>query len=529
MANIVSNSLAAGVSVTVKNEALAGGASVLPRKIVIFATPLETNIGNVPLGFPKLALSPDEVGALAGNGSMAHRLAIAAFRGANGEVPISLVYEEEAAGAVAATWTLTYDGTPTVSGSHWLYIAGDLYQIPIAINDTPTVIGDRVVNKVLANPACPVTAVNVSGVVTFTAKTKGAWGNGITIRDNQRPAEDQTLPAGLTAEIAVTGAGTLNPDFATDLPAALGAGDSANEKRFTDLIHGYGQDNVILDALSNYVGPGNDYTGLYSGTVARPLRSIIGNVDTGSDGLSAVMAFADNRKQDRTNHMICKPGSLTHPAEIGAEVAAIAARVNNAYAEGSTQEYILSGVDPGIVARQQKLTSTDGDWTTEYTNRDMAVKAGVATTIVEDGSVMIEDLMSFYHPSSIAPESNAYRFSRNISLTQNVLVNFFNTFDTEKWKGFTIVADKSFVQSPGAKVRDRDDVVAEIVGLVNSFGKLAWLYRAQDTIDYIAKNRGAITLRPDGTGFSISLPLTYSGIGNKMIVSAFIDTAIRTA
>ncbi|GHU93300.1 hypothetical protein FACS189479_04470 [Spirochaetia bacterium] len=522
MGNITAGSLAAGVSVVVKNVPLSGGAGVLSRKIALFATPAAANVSNVNLNTPTLVLGPDEVGAKAGMGSMAHRLALAAFRGSDRSIPIYMCYSAEAAGAVAASWRITYTGTPTQSGSHFLYIAGKLYQIPVIMNDTPTVIGQRAVNAITADPECPVSAVNVSGAVTLTAKSKGAWGNGITITQNQRPAEDQSLPAGLTSTITTVAAGSLNPDMAAALRSTLGDGDSANEQTFTDVIHGYGQDATVLDALADYVGRGNDFTGLYSGTVARPFRSAWGDTATGSAGLSALKTFTDGRPTDRTNSVVSKPGSLTHPAEIAAEYMGVLARINNDRAEASPEGLILSGVDPGIMAR-----AAGDDWTTDYTNRDLAVKAGISPLTVEDGAVKITNAVSVYHPSSIPIENNAYRRMRDLSITQNILYNLKRTFMSEKWLGFTVVKDKAFVQDANARryARDIGDVRGELLTQFNSFVSLGWLFSIDAVITSL-KKPGAIALRPDGSGFNMYPECVYSGEGLIKVINTAIDTRV---
>ncbi|MDR2433241.1 MAG: hypothetical protein LBD47_01560 [Treponema sp.] len=161
------------------------------------------------------------------------------------------------------------------------------------------------------------------------------------------------------------------PDVAADLPLALGGGDSANEAGFTAIVHGYGKDSTVLDALSEYNGIGNENIGLYQETIARPFRSLVGDVSPGSDGLAALIFYTDTRKTDRTNGIVCRPGSLTHPAEIAAEALGYMEITNAQFAEKGYSDAPLSGIDPGILAR-----NAGQDWTTEYTNRDLAVHTG---------------------------------------------------------------------------------------------------------------------------------------------------------
>jgi hypothetical protein len=312
------------------------------------------------------------------------------------------------------------------------------------------------------------------------------------------------------------------PELAADLEAGLGTGDSANEQNFTGVVDGYGKDSQILDAKSQYVGEGNDYVGLYSRTVARPFRSMTGDVSAGSAGLQAAIAFTNNRKLDRCNGMAVKPGSLTHPQEIAAEALGYMEYMANDRAEASYIDGVLSGVDPGIVARD-----AGQDWTTEYTNRDLAVRSGVSPLIVNSGSVKAQNVVSFYRPDNIPEISNMYRRMRDIAITQNVLFNLMKNFSSPKWQGFTVVKDKSLVTMAinRAKARDVDDVKDDDLALINSFMGMAWLFDTAYPIQKL-KEPTAVQTRLDGGGFDNSLCLIYSGEGGILDTRVYVDCSI---
>jgi phage tail sheath gpL-like len=497
--SMTSNSLAAGQGFGIKNEVFKTGAQVLGRKLLILATPLKANESGVSLNVPTPVISPEDVASRGGFGAMAHRLAIAAFRGSK-----------------AVT------GPSTATGYLYLYVAGKLYQITVATGKTPTEIGDLIVSALSSDSECPVKAVNAAGVVTFTALSKGIWGNYLTIAVNQDLAADQALPSGVSVAITAMSGGSGVPDVATDIKTALGSGDSANEAFFTDVIHGYVQDSTVLDALSSYVGEGNEYVGLYDRNIHRPFRSLTGDVSTGSTGLSALLTLGAGRKQDRCNGVLPKPGSLTHPSEIAAEAMGYMAAANNERAEASYVGHVLSGVDPGLVARQ-----AGNDWTTEYTNRDTAVKAGISATVVESGSVVLQNVITFYHPDSIPQKSNAFREMANVSKTQNILYNRALAYSTEYWQAFTVVNDKAkvTVAASRAKARDRNDAIATELSLIKSFMANGWLYDDQYSIDAL-KAADAVTVREGGDGFNVQVPYIYSGVGNIIDTEAYVDTSI---
>jgi phage tail sheath gpL-like len=522
MGVILDSSVAAGLSVRVDNTPLAFGSSVLARKIVIFATAIPSYEGQYPAGMPFLVLSPEDAGSKTGFGSMAHRLALAAFRGSKNAVPVYLVIEDDDSSAAAAAGTLTLTVSNPAAGTLYLYAAGKRFAVPVQKTDTSSLLGDQVEAAINADLACPVTAANVDGTVTFTAKSKGPWGNGITLALNQRPAEKEKLPAGVTAVITAMAGGAGLPRFSADLPSALGAGDSANEAGFTALLHGYGSDSAVLDALSQYNGTGNENEGLYQETIARPLRSLIGDTAAGSEGLSALIAFTGNRKLDRTTGVIARPGSLTHPAEIAAEALGYMELVNAGLAEGGYVDAPLSGADPGVIAH----TAPGQDWTTEYTNRDLAVHNGISTTIVQGGSVLIQDMVSFYRPDSVPEASRAFTRMRNISITQNIIATWKQVFGSAKWKNFTVVENTATVQNSAsrAKARDIGVVKDDLLSLVNACMGRAWIYSTAPSVAFL-KTSQAVQVRPDGSGYNTLVPLVFSGEGRIMRNEITMDTS----
>jgi phage tail sheath gpL-like len=505
----------------VQNVPLAFSGDVLARKIVIFATALAAYSGKHPLKMPFLVLSPEEAAARCGPGSMAHRLALAAFRGSKSAVPVYAVIEEDADGAAAAAGTLAFTVSNPQAGTLSLYIGGKKYAVPVQGIDTATLLGGRAAAAVNKDESSPVSAANVDGVVTFTAKSKGPWGNGITVELNQRPAEGEANPQGVTAAVTPMTGGTGVPDFAGDLAAALGSGDSANEAGFTALLHGYGKESAVLDALSQYNGVGNENEGLYQETVARPLRSLIGDTATGSAGLAALIALADTRKLDRTTGVFPRPGSLTHPAEIAAEALGYMEITNADKAERGYADSPLSGVDPGIIAR-----AAGQDWTTEYTNRDMAVHSGIGTSMVKGGVTVMEDTVTFYRPDNIPEKSRAFRRMRDISIIQNMQAGYKQLFGSVKWTNFTVVGNVANVQNSAnrADARDVDMVKDDLLSLITAFMNRAWIYDPAPSVAFL-KTAQAVQRRDGGAGFNTRVPYVLSGEGNIMDNVVELDTS----
>jgi hypothetical protein len=298
----------------------------------------------------------------------------------------------------------------------------------------------------------------------------------------------------------------------------LGTGDSANEDFYTDVVHGYGTDTTTLDAISAYVGAGNDFLGLYSKTVSRPFRVLIGDTAAGSSGLSALIAISDVRKTDRASGILSVPGSASHPAEIAAQALGHMARINQ---DRAAQHYLgtqLVGIHPGAKSDR---------WTSDYDNRDTAVKSGISPTRVQSGAVFLQNVVTFYRPDNVPVSSNGYRSMRNISIIQNMLQNIRVNFEQEKWQGISIVADTTRVTNTTdrQKARDIDAVKDDLIALARSFESHAWIYTADFTISKL-KEAGAVTVRAGGLGFDNVLSVIFSGEGGILDTVVEFDTSL---
>jgi phage tail sheath gpL-like len=509
------SSLAAANAVGVQNVQFQSAAKNLPRKILVIGTydPLITTItDNVPV----LVTSPADAGNKFGFGYMIHRLVTQVFEGSQG-VECWVIPQSET--GAAAIGDIDFVGSvATEAGTLYLYVAGLPVPVTILKADDADAVATAVAAAVTADKNLPVTAV-VNGVTTsqvdFTAKSEGPEGDNISLTFNWGFQED--FPAGVTAAVTDMTGGSGVPVIANALNG-LGTGDDANEDFFTDMVHGYGQDTTSLDAISAYVGEGNDFVGLYLKTVARPFRSLVGDVATGSAGLTALLALGNGRKLDRANGVIAVPGSPNHPSEIAALAIGIMARLNNDRAAESYNGKLLPNIIPGARADR---------WTSDYDDRDTAVKAGVSPTAIDNNAVLMQNVLTFYHPDSIADSSNGYRSQRNISIIQNLLYNLKNNFGQEKWQGISIVDDIAKVSNitDRQKARDTNSVLDDLLALANSFEGHAWIFSAAFTISKLQEG-GYISIRAGGTGFDIILPIVLSGEGSIINTTIQFDTSL---
>lgn len=505
------NSLAAAVGSSVKNVQFVSGAVVVPRKILIFATYDPAKVAVVP-DVPVRILSAAAAGDAFGFGFMAHRLALQVERGARG-IETWVSPQEEAAGANAAG-SIAFTASDVKSGTLYIYIANSLVKAAAAAGDLAADIATTVAAAINADRNLPVTAAVAGDSVNLTSKTKGTWGNFITVNFNLK---GEALPTGVGASVTDMSGGAGVPSLVDGLDG-LGVAEAANEKFFTDVVHGYGLDVDVLDAISDYVGEGNEAVGLYDKLVHRPFRALTGDAVPEDVGLTALIAISDLRKLDRANGVISIPGSQSHPSEIAAQAIGHMARLNNNRAEEHYIDVVLEDIDSGDPALR---------WTGDYDNRDLAVKSGISPTRIKNSVVVMQNVVTFYRPDDVSVASNGYRSMRNIGILQNILYNIAANFDQEKWKGISIVADVGAVTSTVDRVKARDvgAVIDDLVALAESFESKAWIFTASYTVDQL-KVAGAVVVRAGGIGFDSTLKVVLSGEGGIFDTVTEFDTSI---
>jgi phage tail sheath gpL-like len=511
------NSIANAVGSSVKNLQFTPEARNVDRKILIIGSQLAAK--SFATETPTQVLSAEDVADKTGFGGMLHRLAVRTFEGGNG-IETWMVVQDENGAAAGATGDIDWAGTAGVlAGTIYLYIAGISVPVAIAAGTTLEAVSDAVVAAVNADTSLPVTAAKraVTFETDFTSKSLGTWGNFISIAFNLGAGE--ALPTGVAAAITAMSGGATNPTM-QDALDSLGTNDDANEEFFTDVVHGYGMDDsTAVAAVKNYVGIGNDFTALYDKLVGRPFRCLMGDTVAGAAGLAAAQVIAAVDLTDRANGIISVPDSPNHPDEIAALALGLMAKVNQDRAAQSYNGLLLPGIWPGDKGTDR--------WTSDYDNRDTAVKSGVSPTKVNNGSVYMQNVVTFYRPASVPVASNGYRSMRNISILQNILYNVRVNFEQEKWQGISIVADTANVGNviDRAKARDVDAVIDDLVALAKSFEDRAWLYESAFTIAELKKT-GAVTIRSGSSGFDSLFNVILSGEGGILDTVTQFDTSI---
>jgi phage tail sheath gpL-like len=266
------------------------------------------NTGSAAVGTP-VNIGAGDPNALFGAGSMLADMAV----WARYHNPVGEIWALPAAnpgGAVAATKTITITGPATAGGTLVLYICGERYEIGVANGDSATAVAAAVVTavgkgftKFTRRMSAPVTAANVSGVVTLTARHAGAEGE--LIRVEMGLDGNEITPTGLTVTIASGTTGSGDVDMAATL-ANLGS------MEFDWIVAPYvttGQ----LDAVRDYLG--NSGSGRWSPTVG-----LGGHYITVRNGnLSSQTTFGAGRNDAHVSVL----GTLNYPQALWSWVAAL--------------------------------------------------------------------------------------------------------------------------------------------------------------------------------------------------------------
>ncbi len=155
--------------------------------------------------------------ALGGAGSEAHRM-FRRITAVNRDTAVYWVFVT-ASGGTAATGTVVIATTATGNGNHRVWVGDEYVDTAIASGQTATQIGDAIAVSINAKTHWPVTAANVTGTVTLTAKNAGPRGNWIRFMASITSGIGTTTTA--TTDAFLTGGATADSNtaaLATILP-----------------------------------------------------------------------------------------------------------------------------------------------------------------------------------------------------------------------------------------------------------------------------------------------------------------------
>ena len=425
----------------------------------------------------ELILSPTQAAEKYGYGSQMHIAAIANYTGHGGSVEVWGCPLPAIAGGVAATGTIEFVGAATSAGVHTFYIHGKKIEVAVASGDSITDQGDALELAINNNVNLPVTALNAVGTVTLTAKWLGAQSNDIGLHYNLLQSEIDKAPATTTVTVVAIGtviAGAGISDIAGAIDAIV---DSSIW--FTDLVTPLNS-TTAMDLVLAAIGNPDSFTGLYGKLDYRPLTNWTGNVAGGSAGLTAAIAVGNARKNDCVNDYVQAPDYQEIPFEIAAYVCGIVAGRANDNAASHYEKLTASFLYGPVDLSEDWSAGANG-----YTARDTALKAGLSSIYTYDGSPVLGDICSFYHPDAIA--NPAFLFEVNKRKTWNIAKDVKADKDDPQRQG-TVLVENANAASQQPKATDEDIEKSRIILLADQWESRGLLFASIFTkINTIAK------------------------------------------
>lgn len=381
-----------------------GQVVTIPPGILLIGQKLAA--GTATAGTVARVTGADQVGQLAGRGSMLHQMARKVF-GVTQFVPTYILPFKDAETSAPSTIAVTVSGPATAPGELDLYVGDTRYPIGVALNDAASAIATAIVAAVSADTDRYMDAA-VDGVdptkVNFTARNSGVDAGKIDITLNRYYGE--TLPIGVGVAIAARVEGTVNPQMDAAAWAALG------ETWYPSVVMSY-TDSANLAALKVEMA---DRFG--------PIRQIDGYNFAGINDTVAneiTLAGTDNSPWES---LLDSADALTPPYAVAATVAAVDA----VEPDPSRPRHTLPL--PGVIAKADSGRRT-------LAEQNQLLAAGISTLRVgSDGTVSIERLVSTYRTNAYGVSDDAYFDRTELSTLANLRYTLRVRFATKygRWK-----------------------------------------------------------------------------------------------
>lgn len=355
------------------------GPSLLRYRVLLLGQ--KTTAGSATADTIVRASNLDQVIALAGRGSMLHRMAIARFAAGNTSELWLGVLADNGAG-VAATGTITVTGPATGTGTIPLYFGGVRVLVGVNSGDAATTIATNIGAAVNAALDLPVTATVAGAVVTLAFRHKGTVGNSYDVRHSFRDGD--AIPSGVGLAIVAMGsvvAGTTNPSLSS-LIAAM------TDVWFHVIAHPY-TDATSLSAIEAEMA-----------SRFGPVRAIDGVAITSASGSFGTLTTLGASRNSPHSSIVAQPGPapLTPPMEFAAEVAELVAR---SAAEDPARPFQTLACTHAVAPSENDLWS--------FEERNMFLYDGIATTIrAAGGVVQISRAITTYQTSPSGADDIAY-------------------------------------------------------------------------------------------------------------------------
>lgn len=464
---------------TVFKDLRNGALALLPQRIAVIGQGSSDSVYSTT---KQQVTSASQAGALYGYGSPIH-LAVKQLLPTNGDgvgtIPVTVYPLVDAGPSVASVGEIAPTGSQLETAAYRVIVNGvRSEQFVVATGATGATITDAMARAINSILDMPVKAVATATKITLTSKWKGLSANDIYAQ------VEGSTSAGVTFAVTQPVGGLVNPSLAP----ALAQFGSVWETMVLNCLN-----PTDTDALSQL----NEFgEGRWGALVRKPFVAFVGNTD---EDVQDATTVPDSRKTDRINCQLPSPGSIDLPLVTAARQLAriaVVANENPACDYGSQQ---ATGLNPGA----------DGDqW--DYTERNLAVKAGCSTVEIRDNVVTIQDVVTFYHPTG--DEIPAYRYVCDIVKLQNIIFNIDIIFANTEWDGAPLIPDYQPTTNPKAKKPKM--AVAALGSVTDSLGLEALI----SDPEFTKKNTSAEIDTQNPKRLNIQITVKLSGNTNILAV-----------
>ena len=336
-----------------------------------------------------------------------------------GAAEVTVYPVQEAGSAAFAVGDITPSGTATRTAYFQIVcngIKGEKFAVAAGAVVPATVITSMIAsfNAVAYMPAV---ASDGTTKCTITSSWKGASANALSL------SVIGDMDAGVVFGITQPTGGAINPPIGGAL-ALFGT-------RWETLVLNQMEfdDTTTLDALQT-AGESR-----WDELVKMPFVAFTGNTQP---SVLTATSVSSVRRTDRVNAYLTAPGAAELPFVVAAAQLAKVARTANSNPATGYGAIPVPSLTPG---------SDSVQWT--QPQRNAAKAAGCSTSVVVDGEVQVNDVVTFYRPTGEDPP--AYREVVQIVKLMNA-VNVINTrFSRREWAAAPLLPDRAVTTNPNAR------------------------------------------------------------------------------
>ena len=321
----------------------------------------------------------------------------------------------QAGSNTTAAGALSFTGTQTLTQDYTLKIGSELIPFTIVKGETALQAATKVKALIDADVDLPLNAGDIAGdAIPLTAKWAGITGNEIGI---ELEGLTQGLPVAITPMIGGIGS-----------PSIVNAINNFTIF-YTDVINAFG-DTASLDALEVR----NEE--LWGSQDHSPFLAYYGSSEADA---TVVSSDTNTRLNERTNVKFPVPGSPSLGVDIAASIVALVASTKNADAAKPYYDAAVFGITAGA--------STVSQW--DFVERDFIVKRGCSTSYINNGLIIVGDVVTTYHP--VGDDNPGYRYAVDIAKLQLMLTDLDKLFKGDKWVQKILVGNRDRITNPNAR------------------------------------------------------------------------------